>query len=76
MQSDREMIKCAIFSEFFENEEDALGRHYTSSYLFSAPQIFLKKITHHDHDDMYMWKKNQNFWNTFEHSNFNILISA
>ncbi len=44
--------------------------------FFSTPQNDLKKITHLNHDDMYLWKKNQDFWITFEHSNFNIPISA
>jgi len=44
--------------------------------FFSTPQNDLKKITHQYHDDMYLWEKNQSFWSTFEHSDFNIPISV
>jgi len=45
MQSNQEMIECAIFGEFFENENDTLGGHFTSSYLFfSHSQNYFKKL--------------------------------
>jgi len=56
---------------FFENGEGALGCHFTSSYLFTTPQNDLKK-NYTSKSWWYWWKRNQSFWITFEHFNFNI----
>jgi len=34
VQFEQKMIECAIFGEFFENGEGALGHHFTSLYIF------------------------------------------
>jgi len=62
VQSNQEMIKCAIF----ENLEDTLGGllHIFISF-FSTSQNDLKKITHLYHDDMYPWKKKSDFLEHF-----------
>jgi len=73
VQSDGEMIKCAIVGEFFENGKGSMSCHFTSS-LISTPQNDLKKNTDQNHDDMYPWEKNQSFWINFEHFDFRVCM--
>jgi len=75
VQSNREMIKCAIFGEFFENWEGIVGCHFTSSYLF----FYNSKLFEKNYTSISWWyvlvEKNQSFWST-QHSDFNIPISV
>lgn len=50
VQSNQEMIKCAIFGKVFKNGDMA-------SYFFPTAQNDLEKIRRHYHDDMYHGKK-------------------
>jgi len=57
MQSNQEMIKCAILGEFFENGKALWAVTSHPCIFFSTLQNDLRKITHQYHDDMFLWKK-------------------
>jgi len=61
MQSNQELIKFAIFGEFFENGEGPL---VISSYFFHT-QNDLEKIIHQYHDDLYLKENKLEFLEHF-----------
>jgi len=70
------MIKCTIFGEFFENWEDTLVYHFTSSYLFFYNSKWFEKNNINIMIICICGKKKkflEHFWAfRFQHSHFNI----
>jgi len=57
VQSNQKMIDYVIFGEILDNGEGCLGHHSYLHIFFYTPQNDPEKITHQNHDDMYLQKK-------------------